>query len=109
MRKDIDLSLYLVTDRDLSLGRSLEEVVSEAVAGGVTIVQLREKEASTGEFIALARRLMTLLRPLGIPLVINDRVDVALAVISPWLKLCYNVCNSKHLSILLYIIINIII
>ena len=80
MRKDIDLSLYLVTDRDLSLGRSLEEVVSEAVAGGVTIVQLREKEASTGEFIALARRLMTLLRPLGIPLVINDRVDVALAV-----------------------------
>ena len=80
MRKDIDLSLYLVTDRDLSLGRSLEEVVSEAVAGGMTIVQLREKEASTGEFIALARRLMTLLRPLGIPLVINDRVDVALAV-----------------------------
>lgn len=80
MRKDIDLSLYLVTDRDLSLERSLEEVVSEAVAGGVTIVQLREKEASTGEFIALARRLMTLLRPLGIPLVINDRVDVALAV-----------------------------
>ena len=80
MRKDIDLSLYLVTDRDLSLGRSLEEVVSEAVAGGVTIVQLREKEASTGEFITLARRLMTLLRPLGIPLVINDRVDVALAV-----------------------------
>ena len=47
--------------------------------------------------------------PLGIPLVINDRVDVALAVLSPWLKLCYNVFNSKHLFILLYIIINIII
>ena len=74
------LKLYLVTDRDLSLGRSLEEVVSEAVQGGVTVVQLREKEASTGEFIELARRLMTLLKPLDIPLIINDRVDVALAV-----------------------------
>jgi thiamine-phosphate pyrophosphorylase len=80
MRKDIDLSLYLVTDRDLSLGRSLEEVVTEAVAGGVTIVQLREKGASTGEFVELARRLMGVLKPLGIPLIINDRVDVALAV-----------------------------
>ena len=74
------LKLYLVTDRDLSLGRSLEEVVSEAVKGGVTIVQLREKEASTGEFVALARRLMSILKPLGISLIINDRVDVALAV-----------------------------
>ena len=74
------LKLYLVTDRDLSLGRSLEEVVSEAVKGGVTVVQLREKEALTGEFIELARRLMKLLKPLNIPLIINDRVDVALAV-----------------------------
>lgn len=74
------LKLYLVTDRDLSLGRSLEEVVSEAVAGGVTMVQLREKDAATGEFIELAGRLMKILTPLGIPLIINDRVDVALAV-----------------------------
>jgi thiamine-phosphate pyrophosphorylase len=74
------LKLYLVTDRDLSLGRSLEEVVSKAVAGGVTIVQLREKETSTGEFVALARKLMQVLKPLNIPLIINDRVDVALAV-----------------------------
>ena len=74
------LKLYLVTDRELSLGRSLEEVVSEAVKGGVTVVQLREKDASTGEFIELARRLMKLLKPLDIPLIINDRVDVALAV-----------------------------
>ena len=77
--KDL-LKLYLVTDRDLSLGRSLEEVVSEAVAGGVTLVQLREKDAATGEFIELAGRLMKILTPLGIPLIINDRVDVALAV-----------------------------
>ena len=74
------LKLYLVTDRELSLGRSLEEVVAEAVRGGVTVVQLREKGASTGEFIELARRLMQLLKPLDIPLIINDRVDVALAV-----------------------------
>lgn len=74
------LKLYLVTDRELSLGRSLEDVVSEAVEGGVTVVQLREKEASTGEFVSLARRLMELLKPLGIPLIINDRIDVALAV-----------------------------
>jgi thiamine-phosphate pyrophosphorylase len=76
--KDL-LKLYLVTDRSLSLGRSLEEVVAEAVAGGVTIVQLREKDAPTGEFVDLAKRLMKLLKPLGIPLIINDRVDVALA------------------------------
>ena len=74
------LKLYLVTDRDLSLGRSLEEVVSEAVAGGVTIVQLREKDASTGEFVELAFRLKEILRPYNVPLIINDRVDVALAV-----------------------------
>lgn len=74
------MKLYLVTDRELSLGRSLEEVVSEAVAGGVTMVQLREKDAATGEFIELAGRLMKSLKPLGIPLIINDRVDIAMAV-----------------------------
>ena len=79
MRTELDLSLYLVTDRDLSLGRSLEDVVAQAVTAGATIVQLREKNASTGEFVSLARRLVQLLRPMGIPLIINDRVDVALA------------------------------
>ena len=74
------LKLYLVTDRELSLGRSLEEVVSEAVAGGVTIVQLREKDASTGEFVDLAFRLKEILEPYNVPLIINDRVDIALAV-----------------------------
>ena len=74
------LKLYLVTDRDLALGRSLEEVVSEAVEGGVTIVQLREKNASTGEFIEIASWLKNILKPYNVPLIINDRVDVALAV-----------------------------
>lgn len=74
------LKLYLVTDRPLSLGRDIEEIVREAVEGGVTMVQLREKECPTGEFVALAKRLKALLAPLGVPLIINDRVDVALAV-----------------------------
>ncbi|MFW5489650.1 MAG: thiamine phosphate synthase [Desulfovibrio sp.] len=74
-----DLSVYLVTDRDLCLGRSLEDVVAEAVKGGCTMVQLREKHAATGEFVALARALVSRLEPLGVPLLINDRLDVALA------------------------------
>ena len=74
------LKLYLVTDRPLSLGRDIDEIVREAVEGGVTMVQLREKECPTGEFVALAKRLKALLAPLGVPLIINDRVDVALAV-----------------------------
>ena len=74
------LRLYLVTDRGLSLGRDIEWIVGEAVAGGVTIVQLREKDIDTREFVALGLRLKALLSPLGVPLIINDRVDVALAV-----------------------------
>lgn len=77
--KDL-LKLYLVTDRDLSMGRSLETIVSEAVEGGVTMVQLREKNTPTGEFIRLAQRLKAILKPHSVPLIINDRVDVALAV-----------------------------
>jgi thiamine-phosphate pyrophosphorylase len=74
-----DLSVYLVTDRPLSLGRDMEWIVEEAVKGGVTMVQLREKECSTREFIELAFRLKQKLTPYGVPLIINDRADVALA------------------------------
>ena len=80
MVNPFDLSLYLVTDRPLSGGRDMAWIVREAAAGGVTMVQLREKECSTAEFIQLARELKAALAPLGIPLIINDRVDVALAV-----------------------------
>jgi thiamine-phosphate pyrophosphorylase len=75
-----DLSLYLVTDRSLSLGRSTVDIVRAAVAGGVTCVQLREKSCTTGEFVAQARAVRELLAGTGVPLIINDRVDVALAV-----------------------------
>ena len=80
MKIPFDLSLYLVTDRPLSGGRDMAWIVREAAAGGVSMVQLREKECSTAKFIDLARELKRALSPLGIPLIINDRVDVALAV-----------------------------
>lgn len=73
------LRLYLVTDQQALRGRSLTDVVLAAVQGGVTCVQLREKTASTRDFVALACALKTLLSPFGVPLVINDRIDVALA------------------------------
>ncbi len=74
------LDIYLVTDRELSRGRPIEEIVAASVRGGATIVQLREKQCSTREFIDLAERIKKILEPLEIPLIINDRVDVALAV-----------------------------
>jgi thiamine-phosphate pyrophosphorylase len=78
--KDIDYSLYLVTDRGLARGRSTLEIVKAAVQGGVTCVQLREKKCSTLDFIEQARTVKDFLKARGVPLVINDRVDVALAV-----------------------------
>jgi len=80
MKRRIDWSLYLVTDRPLCLGRPLEQVINEAVLGGVTAVQIREKAASKEEFVELARKVQDFLRGRGVPLIINDRVDVALAV-----------------------------
>lgn len=71
--------LYLVTDRDLCGKKSLEEVVIKAVKGGVSYVQLREKEISTRIFVEEAIKIKKLLEPYKVPLIINDRVDVALA------------------------------
>lgn len=73
------LRLYLVTDQSSAGGRTLGDVVAAAVQGGVTCVQLREKQLNTRDFFAQATMLKTLLAPYGIPLVINDRIDVALA------------------------------
>ena len=75
-----DYSVYVVTDRSLSRGRTTVDVVREAVAGGATCVQLREKQASTRDFLEEARALSALLRAQRVPLLINDRVDIALAV-----------------------------
>lgn len=78
--KKIDYSLYLVTDRNLSRGRSTLEIVRGAVAGGVTCVQLREKSSGTLEFIQEALAIRDFLDDQGVPLIINDRLDVAMAV-----------------------------
>ncbi|MBN2720810.1 MAG: thiamine phosphate synthase [Proteobacteria bacterium] len=79
-RRPFDLLLYLVTDPDLSLGRSEEEVVARAVSAGVTIVQYRDKKnASTRKMVEKTRALATVCRPKGVALIVNDRIDVALA------------------------------
>lgn len=72
--------LCLVTDRSLSRGRAITEVVAAAVQGGATIVQLREKDAGTREFLETARAVKAVLQPHNVPLLINDRVDIAIAV-----------------------------
>lgn len=79
-RRRFDPSLYVVTDRPLARGRPLEAVVRAAIAGGATAVQLREKEASTRTFLELAQALRALTREAGVTFIVNDRIDVALAV-----------------------------
>ncbi|KAJ5386869.1 hypothetical protein N7509_009410 [Penicillium cosmopolitanum] len=78
----VDLSLYLVTDSTPAIlkGRDICTVVEEALKGGVTVVQYRDKKSDTGEQIATARKLHQICQKYGVPLLINDRVDVALAV-----------------------------
>lgn len=71
--------IYLVTDEQASLGRSVFSIVSEAVKGGVSCVQLREKNRGTRDFLEQATALKKILAPTGIPLIINDRIDIALA------------------------------
>ena len=78
--KSFDLTLYLVTDRGMVKGASFEKVVEEAVQGGVTLVQLREKEGDTGELYEKAKALKEILAPYHIPLIIDDRIDIMLAV-----------------------------
>jgi thiamine-phosphate pyrophosphorylase len=78
-RRPFDPALYLVTDHELAAGRPLDEIVGQALAGGATMVQLREKQSSTKEWVELAVGLRRLTRASGAPLIVNDRVDVALA------------------------------
>lgn len=71
--------IYLVTDQKAAKGKPLEQVVSDAVKAGVSCVQLREKHTDTRLFLERARQFLAILKPAGIPLIINDRVDIALA------------------------------
>jgi len=72
--------LYLVTSQSLSAGRSTIEIVRAALAGGVKLIQLREKEMSLREYVGLAERVRAMTLKAGCLLIVNDRVDVALAV-----------------------------
>ena len=74
------LRLCLVTDRRLAGVRPLAEIVAAAARGGATMVQLREKEATTRAFLEEARALKAMLAPLGVKFLVNDRLDIALAV-----------------------------
>jgi thiamine-phosphate pyrophosphorylase len=76
----IDYSLYLVTDRDLLGSKDLAATVEEAIRGGVTLVQIREKNLSTLEFYQLALVIKAVTKKYSIPFIVNDRVDIALAV-----------------------------
>jgi hydroxymethylpyrimidine kinase/phosphomethylpyrimidine kinase/thiamine-phosphate diphosphorylase len=80
-RNACDLRCYAVTDAacNVAAGRGMVDAVKQAVAGGATMVQLREKNIDAGSFVALARRVLEVTRAAGVPLLINDRVDVALA------------------------------
>ena len=75
----LDLSVYLVTDAGLCTEKGLERTVEDAVAGGVSIVQLRDKQASDAGMTEQAKRLKSLLAGTNIPLIINDRLEVAIA------------------------------
>lgn len=78
--KKIDYSLYLCTDRSLMSCDTIEECVELALKGGVTVVQLREKGVSSRQFYDLGVKIREITRKYGRPLIINDRVDIALAV-----------------------------
>ena len=80
MKPVIDYSIYLVTDEACLHGRPLLECVEEALAAGVTLVQYRAKAADGGVLYAEACRLKQLCDKYGVPLIINDRLDIALAV-----------------------------
>lgn len=76
----IHFRLYVVTDRHEAAGRDLEEIVAAAAQGGAGAIQLREKDLSARDLYTLGARLQTALAPYRVPLLINDRLDVALAL-----------------------------
>lgn len=80
MKNDINYKLYLVTDRDLLKNTDICTAVEQAIQGGVTLVQLREKDLSSLEFYNIAVEVKKVTDKYKVPLIINDRLDIALAV-----------------------------
>ena len=79
-RKDTDYSVYLVTDSRNNTEEEFLSTIEEAIKGGTTIVQLREKTASTRDFYQLALKVKEITSKYGVPLLINDRIDIAIAI-----------------------------
>lgn len=77
---NVNYKLYLVTDSNIIGDRNLVECVRDAIIGGVSVVQLREKNVSTRDFYQTALALKELTDYYNVPLIINDRLDIALAV-----------------------------
>ncbi len=77
--KNLDTRIYFITDSSAYSEQEFLDRVRAALAGGVTIMQLREKERTTREYISLAQKVHALAQQFGVPLIIDDRVDVALA------------------------------
>lgn len=80
MKPEIDYSIYLCTDRDLMSSATIEESVELALQGGATLIQLREKHCDSREFYELGLRVKKITQAYHVPLIINDRVDIALAI-----------------------------
>lgn len=76
----IDYTLYLVTDRGILKGRDIFKATEDAIKGGVTLLQLREKDISTLDFYNIALKMKIISKHYNVPLIINDRLDIALAV-----------------------------
>lgn len=76
----VNYKLYLVTDREVLAGRDLLESVEQSILGGVTLVQLREKDTNSRDFYNLALQVKELTHKYNVPLIINDRLDIALAI-----------------------------
>lgn len=79
MKPEIDYTLYLVTDRDMAGDKNFEETIAEAIRGGCTLVQLREKKCTSREFYERALRVKEITDAFHVPLIINDRIDIMLA------------------------------
>lgn len=76
----LDLSLYLVTDKRNKTDAEFLKIIEEAIKGGTTVVQIREKEGETLDFYNLALKVKEITSKYNVPLIVNDRIDVALAI-----------------------------
>ena len=106
MKSSVNYKLYLIADKSIVKGSSFIELVEQAIIGGVTVVQLREKTASSLEFYQMALQLRLLTSRYGVPLIINDRLDIALAVDADGvhlgqedlpLKICRKIIGDKKI------------